>query len=141
MVLKTKEEAKANFEASIGYIPERYKAGVAKAEWHAKAVSDAAEKNYAEGVGKAVASKSRQKGVASVSNEEWKMAATNKGAPIIGERIRGALDKWASNWGPMYDAVTSKVAALPPRGVDWRANINNRLVPVVETWRKAAGKT
>jgi autotransporter adhesin len=141
MVFKTKEEAKANFEASIGYIPERYKAGVSKADWHTKAVSDAAEKNFADGVAKAIAAKSRQKGVAAVSNEEWKNAAVNKGASIIGERIRSALDKWSTNWGPMYDAVTGKVASLPARSTDWRANINNRLVPTVEAWRKAAGKT
>ena len=36
--------------------------------------------------------------------------------------------------------VASKVASLPPKTIDWRANINNRLVPVVETWKKAAGK-
>lgn len=141
MVLKTKEEAKANFEASVGYIPDRYRAGVTKADWLTPAKSDAAEKNYADGVSKAMAAKTRQKAIAGMSNEEWKNAATNKGAPIIGERIRGALDKWAANWGSKYDAVASKVAALPPKSTDWRANINNRLVPVVETWRRAAGKT
>jgi len=141
MVIKTKEEARANFEASIGYIPDRYRSGVSKADWLTPAKSDVAEKNYAEGVGKAIAGKTRQKEIGKLSNEDWKKAATDKGAPIIGERIRGALDKWANNFGPMYDQVASKVAALPPRGVDWRANITNRLVPVVEQWRKAAGKT
>ena len=140
-VLKTKEEARANFEASIGYIPARYASGVAKADWLTPARSDAAEKNYGAAVSQAVANKSRQKAIAAMSNEDWKNAAVNKGAPIIGERIRGALDKWQSNWGPKYDSVAAKVSSLPPRGVDWRANINSRLVPVVEAWRKAAGKT
>ena len=141
MVLKTKEEARANFEASIGYIPERYKAGVNKADWLTPAKSDAAEKNFADGVGKAISQKTRQKAIAGMSNEDWKTAAVEKGSGIIGERIRGALNKWAANWGPKYDQVASRVAALPPKTVDWRANINNRLVPVVETWRKAAGKS
>jgi hypothetical protein len=141
MVTKSKEEAKANFEAAIGYIPQRYAAGVAKADWLTAAKSDSSEKNYADGVGKAISNKTRQKEIAKMSNEDWKNAATNKGVPIIGDRIRGALDKWASNWGPKYDAVVSKVATLPPKTTDWRANINSRLVPVVETWRKAAGKT
>jgi hypothetical protein len=141
MVLKTKEEAKANFEASISYIPERYKSGVNKADWLNPAKSDAAEKNFADGVGKAISQKTRQKEIAKMSNEDWKNAAVNKGAGIIGERIRGALDKWSNNWGPLYDQVASRVGALPPKTVDWRANINNRLIPVVETWRKAAGKT
>jgi len=141
MVVKTKEEARANFEAAVGYIPARYEAGIAKADWLGPAKSDAAEKNFADAIAKAVAAKSRQKGVAATSNEAWKEAARTKGAPIIGERIRAALGDWVANWGPMYDSVVSKVAALPPKTIDWRANINSRLVPVVETWRKAAGKT
>jgi hypothetical protein len=141
MVTKTIEEAKANFEASIGYIPDRYRAGVAKADWLGPAKSDVAEKNFAEGISKAVSQKTRQKEIAKMSNEDWKTAAQNKGAPIIGDRIRGALDKWAANFGPIYSGVISRVAALPPKTIDWRANINNRLVPVVEQWRKGAGKT
>lgn len=141
MVLKTKEEAKANFEASIGYIPDRYKAGVNKADWLTPAKSDAAEKNFADGVSKAITNKTRQKEISKLTNEDWKNGAINKGAPIIGERIRGALNDWAANWGPMYDQVASTVTALPAKGIDWRANINNRLVPVVASWRKAAGKT
>jgi len=76
-----------------------------------------------------------------MSNEDWKNAAVEKGAGIIGERIRGSLNKWATNWGPLYDQVAARVGSLPPKTVDWRANINNRLIPTVETWRKAAGKT
>ena len=140
MVVKTKEEARANFEASIGYIPARYTSGVQKADWLNPAKSDAAEKNFADGIGKAISNKTRQKEIAKMTNEDWKNAAVNKGAPIIGDRIRGALDKWQTEWGPKYDAVVSKVAALPPKTTDWRNNINTRLVPVVKTWRKAAGK-
>jgi len=141
MVTKTKEEARANFEASIGYIPDRYRAGVAKADWLTPAKSEAAEKNYADGVSKAISGKTRQKEIAKMTNEDWRTAASNKGAPIIGDRIRGALDKWTANFGPIYDTVVSRVTALPPKTTDWRANINNRLVPVVEQWRKGAGKT
>jgi hypothetical protein len=141
MTVKTKAEARANFEASIAYIPARYEAGVDKADWAGPAKSEQAEKNFADAMSKAIQAKSRQKGVAKVSNEEWKNAAKNKGAPIIGERIRGALDKWEAEWGPMYDQVSAKVGALPPKTGDWRQNINTRLVPTVEAWRKAAGKT
>lgn len=140
MVLKTKEQARANFEAAVTYIPDRYKAGVAVADWLTPAKSDVAERNYADAISKAVAEKRRQKSIAAMSNDEWKSAAINKGAPIIAERIRAALDTWLRNWGPMYDQVVSTVSALPPKTLDWRANINNRLVKVVETWKKAAGK-
>jgi hypothetical protein len=141
MVTKTIAEAKANFEASIGYIPDRYRAGINKADWLTPAKSDNAEKNFADGIAKAVSGKTRQKAIAGMTNEDWKNGAINKGAPVIGERIRAALGEWEANFGPIYAGVQSRVAALPPKGTDWRANINNRLVPVVEQWRKGAGKT
>jgi len=140
MVVKTKEEARANFEASISYIPARYESGIRKADWQGPAASDQAEKNYADGVGKAISGKLRQKGVRGVSNTDWQNAAISKGAPIIGERIRLGLDKYVANFGPIYDKVIAKVGTLPPRTTDFRANINSRLVPVVEEWKRAAGK-
>ena len=140
MTAKTIAEARANFEASIAYIPDRYVAGVRRADWATPAGSESAEKNYAAGVQKAISKKSRQAGVRKVPNSEWQEAAATKGGAIIGERIRGALDKWQSEFGPIYDAVVSKAATLPPRTVDWRANINSRLVPIVETWKRASGK-
>ena len=140
MVTKTLEEARAHLEAAISYIPDRYKEGVQKADWATPAKSDAAEKNYAEAVGKAISQKKRQKSISAMSNDEWKTAAVDKGAPIIAERVRQALGKYSANFAPVYSQVVSKVAALPPRTVDFRANITNRLTPIVETWKKAAGK-
>ena len=141
MVLKTKEQAKQNLEAAIAYIPERYKAGVQQADWFGPASSAQAETNYAASVQKAITGKTRQKGIQKVTNEDWKNAAIAKGAPIIGERLRSALDKYAARWGPMYDKVTSTVNGLPPKTTDFMANINNRLVPTVKVWKAAAGKT
>jgi len=141
MAPKTKEEARANFEAAVAYIPSRYQAGVQKADWLNPAKSDAAEKNYASGVQAAVGSKRRQTQIAKLTNEDWKNAAIAKGVPTIGTRVQQALGKWQANWGPAYDQVVARVAALPDRTTDWRANINNRLVPTVEAWRKAVGKT
>jgi len=141
MVVKSKEQARANFEASIAYIPARYEAGVSQANWLDPAKSENAEKNYAAGVQAAVASKRRQSQIAKLSNEDWRGAAIAKGVPTIGPRIGAAMGKWLSNWGPKYDMVAAKVASLPPRTTDWRSNINTRVVPIVETWRKSAGKT
>jgi hypothetical protein len=140
MVLKSKAEARANFEAAIAYIPSRYEAGVRKADWQTAAASDQAEKNFADAMSKAIAAKARQAGVKAVSNANWQTAAITKGAPIIGERIRAALSDWEKNWGPIYDQVASVIPTLPAKTTDFRANINNRLVKVVETWKKAAGK-
>jgi len=140
MVLKSKAEARANFEAAVAYIPSRYEAGVKKADWQTPASSEQAEKNFAAEMSKVISEKRRQAGVKAVSNADWQNAAATKGAPIIGDRIRAALGKWEAEWGPMYDQVVSTVGTLPAKTTDWRANINNRLVKVVETWRKAAGK-
>lgn len=135
-VIKSKEEARANFEAAVSYIPARYRAGVSKADWATAAASDQAEANFAAGISEAVAKKKRQAGVRAISNADWQSAAVNKGAPIIGERIRGALGKWMSNWGPKYDRITSLVPTLPPKTTDPMANIDSRLKRVVEEWRK-----
>lgn len=138
--MKTKEEAKANLEASLTYVRGRYEAGIGRADWQTKASSEAAEKNYADGVNKAVAKKSRQIGIRKVSNADWQALATTKGGAVIAERMRGALDKQAANYSPIYDAVKSQVDRLPAKSIDFRANITSRLIPVVEAEKKAAGK-
>jgi len=140
MVLKTKEEAKSNFEAAIAFIPTRYVAGVSKADWKTPAASDQAETNFAAKMQKVIAEKRRKAGIEKVSNTTWQESAKTKGAPIIGERIRAALDKWSAKWGPIYDSVTSVVKALPRPTIDWKTNVTQRLMPVVEAWKKASGK-
>jgi hypothetical protein len=138
--MKTVEQAKANLEASITYIPERYKQGISTADWQTKAASESAEKNYADGVSNAVSKKLRQLGVRKVANTEWQNLAINKGGAVIGERIRASLDKQSARFAPIYQAVQSAVGRLTPRTTDFRANISNRVVPIAEAWKKAAGK-
>jgi len=140
MVMKTLTEAREHFEAAVDYIPARYEEGVKKADWLTPAKSDKAEENYATQVRKAIAEKKRQKAIAKMSNDDWLKPTIDKGVPIIGDRIRAALDKWQAEWGPMYESVQRTVEALPPKEIDFRVNINKRLVPVVEQWKKAAGK-
>ena len=138
--MKTKEEARANLEASVAYIPDRYKAGVARADWATPAGSDQAEKNFAAKMGEVIAKKTRQLKIKAVSNSEWQSRAIEKGGAVIGERIRNSVDKQAAKWGPIYDRVVSDVARLPSRTVDFRTNITNRVVGTVEAWKKHAGK-
>jgi len=140
MVLKTKEEARANFDAAIPYIPARYESGIRKADWHTPAASDAAETNFRTVMETVLAEKRRQVAIKAMTNADWQNAAITKGRPVIGDRIRGALDKWLREWGPMYDTIVALIGRLPPKTVDFRANITNRLVPVVEQWKRAAGK-
>jgi len=138
--MKTKEEARANLEQSLPFIGDRYKAGVARADWATAAASDQAEKNYADGVSRAVAGKRRQNAVKNVSNSEWQARASEKGGAVIAERVRAALDKQSAKWGPIYDRVVADVQRLPGRTTDFRSNITTRVVGTVEAWKKHSGK-
>lgn len=138
--MKTKEEARANLEASVAYIPERYKAGVARADWATPAGSDQAERNFADKMSQVISKKTRQLKVKAVSNATWQSAAIEKGGAVIGTRIRDSIDKQSAKWSPIYDRVVSDLARLPARTVDFRTNITNRVVGTVESWKKHSGK-
>jgi len=138
--MKTLEEARANFVASAALIPERYKLGVSRADWSGKAASDQAEANYAAAMTKALSQKSRQTGVKKVSNADWQNAAITKGGAVIGTRIRESEEKWATKFGPIYQAVQADIGRLPGRTTDAMQNIDARLKPTVKSWQKHAGK-
>jgi len=138
--MKTVEEAKANLANSVTYIPDRYKAGVARSDWQTAAGSDQAERNFADSMAKAITAKRRQANVKKVSNSEWQSRAIEKGGAVIGERIRSSLDKQSANWAPIYTAVQSDINRLAPRTTDFRTNITNRVVGTVESWKKHSGK-
>jgi len=138
--MKTKEEAKANLEQSLTFVGDRYKAGVGRADWATAAASDNAEKNFATAMSNAIAKKTRQNGVKKVSNTTWQELAIVKGGAVIADRMRGALEKQAANFGAVYDKAMPMFRTLPARTTDFRTNITNRVVGSVEAWKKAAGK-
>ena len=131
MGFKSIQTLKQNYEQSISFVPDRYRQGVEVADWQTNASSDQAEKNYAAGVQEAVAMKSRQKGIKNVSNEEWRKLSSEKGAQAIGTAMRLAIDDWEKGYTPIYQAVQSAVAKLPPRTIDAMANIDARVKPIV----------
>jgi len=138
--VKTKEEAKANLAASVSYIPDRYRNGIQRADWATAAGSDQAEKNFADAMGQAIAAKRRQAKVKQVSNTDWQAAAAGKGADVIGTRIRDSIEKQSARWAPIYDRVQADIARLPARTVDFRSNVQNRVIGTVEAWKKHSGK-
>lgn len=138
--MKTKEEARANLEQSLTYVPNRYVAGVKRADWATAAGSDQAEKNFGDSMSRVIAEKRRQVNVKKVSNSEWQEKAANKGGAVIQQRMRESLDKQAANFGAIYDKVVADIQRLPQRTVDFRTNITNRVVGVVEAWKKHSGK-
>jgi len=140
MVHKTIEESSDHLESSISLIPDRYKEAVDKADWQGPASSDAAEKNYSEGVAKAVANKTRQKGVKRVSNADWQNKSMTMGADRIGAGISANLDKYKQNFSPVLDAMNKAADAAPPRSTDAMQNIDKILKPVVKAAIAASPK-
>ena len=138
--MKTKEEARAHLEQSLTYVGDRYTVAVKRADWQTPAGSDNAEKNFASSMSQVIAKKTRQANVKKVSNSAWQQAAAEKGGVIIADRMRGALDKQAANFGKVYDGVVADVQRLPPRTTDFRTNITTRVVGTVESWKRHSGK-
>lgn len=132
---RTLEQGKANMEASLTLIPDRYRQGVQVADWKTAAGSDAAEQLFASKMGAAITNKSRQKGIARVTNEQWKERALASSNAMV-DGMRRNLDKWATNFAKPYNAAMAVVKALPPRGADPMGNIDKRLKPVVDAFVK-----
>lgn len=139
-VVKTVKEARTNFEQALPNIPGRYAQGIDKGTWADAAGSDAAEANFNTTMSAVLAEKRRQTGCRQAGDTAWKAGAKTKGQPIIQQRIRDALGKWETNFGPVYDSVVSMLPRLPAKTTDFRNNISTRLVPVVEQWKRGSGK-
>lgn len=135
---KTLAEARQNLEQSIPTIRGRYVEGVGRADWESGASSDASEENYSAGVAEAVATKSRQLGVRRAGNAKWRSGAEGKGAAAIEAGVRRGLDAYASNFGPVYDAMVAAAARLPARTRDIATNVANRVTPVAMAAHEAA---
>lgn len=137
---KTIAEAKKHLGESVALIPARYKEATSKAEWATKASSTEAEANYGAGVAEAVAAGSRVKGIEKVGDTKYRKGCVDKGAPVIGTRITAALEDYGREFSPILSAMNAAEEAAPARTRDFRTNVNNRLIPVVEAAKRAAGK-
>lgn len=140
-VHKTIEEARTHLSESASLIGPRYKAATAKAEWEEPSVSEQAETNYQGGVAEAIAEGRRQAGIRKVGNAKYRKGCGEKGATVIGTRVTAALGDYAREMAPILAAMNSASDAAPASTRDFRANIANRLTPVVEAAKRAAGKT
>jgi len=125
--VKSVEEAKKHLEQAVAVIPDRYESAVRVATWKAPAIE--AEDLYADMMQVVISERRRAKGIEKKTDDDWRKAAVEKGKPIIGTRIRGALDLYATNWAPYRSAIEAVV--LEPRTVDPMANIDRRVKPIV----------
>lgn len=133
-VHKTASEAREHLRDIIPKIASRYEASTARADWAEGAASEEAETNFNMAMSAALAAKKRQTRCREVGDGAYREGCRVKGAPIIGARITGALDKYFANFSKVYTPVLSVVDALPRRGLDAMTNIDNRLKPTVQAW-------
>ena len=137
---KTIQQEADNLNQVAPLIQNRYTQGIQGAEWQSAAASDQAEANYAEGVQRAVSRGARREGIMGVTNAQWQQAAINKGGPRITSGIQAGIDKYIRNFGPVLQAITAAVAALPPRTTSAQQNVTNRLLPIIKAEKEAVGR-
>lgn len=128
--IKSSSEIAKKWEEAIGRVPGAYKSGVtATNDWAEKASSNEAEDLWNAKIAEAAAARRRQKAVSAVSNEEWKKAASEKGAARIGAGMTASKGKRTSNFEPYRNAIEG--VSLPAKTADPMANIDARVKPIV----------
>jgi len=125
---KSLEATRTNWEGAIGRVPAAYAKGVAGAkDVINKAI--AGEELYAAKVQEAISNKSRARALAKVSDEDWRKAATEKGAARIGTGMTAAKEKFASGMGEVLSVIQG--VTIAPRTADPIANVDGRVKPIV----------
>ena len=126
---KPLSQVQKKWEDSIGRVPASYAEGVAGAkDVIAKGV--AAEGLYAEKLAATIASKKRATELAKITDSEWKVAASDKGAKRIGAGMTAAKGKF--NKGISDVLTTIQGVTIAPRTADPLANVDNRVKPIVK---------
>ena len=131
MKVKSQAEIRNNYDQSTGIVTTRYTAGVATGQWKDPAL--AGQSLYTQMMQNPTVLARREKGINKVSNEEWKSAATLKGAPIIAARMKLAAAKQALNFEPYRTALEG--ITLPAKVVDPATNVLNRVTPIAVAFR------
>ncbi len=127
------DQVNANWIAAQGRAATNYSKGIDNAkDVISRAI--AGEDNYAAGVTQAVAKKSRAKGLAKISDADWKKAAKEKGAVRIAAGMKAAEAKFSA--GMAKNLATIQSVTIPARVQDGMANIDNRLKPIAAALMK-----
>jgi len=138
---KTIEQAAANLEeAARRIIERRYVEAADKVVWAEPAASDQARRNYEDGVMEAIREGRREARIREVGDAAIRKGMKEKGAKVIVSRIIAELGKYRTNFRPALVAAIEAIKAAPPKTRDVRANIETRLMPVVNAMRVARGK-
>jgi len=129
--LRTKglEKTVANWKSGQGRAPANYKDGInASQGWQQNAI--AAEPLFAAKMQEAISEQRRAKGLAQVSEAEWKNLATDKGAKNIGPGMAAAEPYYRK--GMQKNLQVLEGITLPARTADGMQNLVNRAGAVVQ---------
>jgi len=133
----TIQEARRRLEQALTYIPERLRVGLATADWQTPTLAAAGV--WKQAMQRVVQTTRWEQGIQRAGNEKWRRN-TSEAVDKMVTRLRGALDLWMRNFAPILDAMNAAAARLPPKTPDYRQNIVNRVTPIVEAAKRAAGK-
>ena len=126
MQVKSQSDIRKNFEQSTTIVTERYKTGVAGAEWKDEAL--AGQDLYTARMQDPNVLARRTKGINKVSDDQWRSATATKGAPVIAARMKDASGKQAANFEPYRQLLES--ITLPAKTTDPMQNVVNRVAPI-----------
>ena len=129
-MVKTKgiAQTQKNWDAAIGAVPEKYKAGVQAADSVIEKAIEA-ESLYAERVQQAIAAGSRVKGLQKTSTAEWKTRAMSKGASRIASGMTESKEKFGRGMSEVLNVIEG--VSIAPRTADPMANVDARVKPIV----------
>lgn len=117
------------YNRAISAVGPAYQAGIQAAnEWQGNSI--AGQNLYEEKMRQQEVLARRATGIAKVSNEEWKSKSLQKGGARIGPGMEASKDKRTRNFEPYRQALES--VQLPPRTADPMANVQNRVMPIVQ---------
>ena len=126
--VKSNADIQKNYESGANVAPERYRQGVASATWQGEALNG--QDLYIAMMQQAEILARRASGIQKVSDAQWRQAATEKGAPVIGARMKAASGKQVQNFAPYKAAL--EALSLPDKTVDPMQNLINRAGAVVQ---------
>lgn len=134
--VKPLSEIEANYKGSASEAQRRYVQAIPRMVWQENAI--AGQDLYVSRMSDPAVLARREEKIREVSDSEFREAVQEKGANILASRMGAASSKMAQGYAPIRQALEG--LSIPERTADPMANIDNRLKPVVDAMRRAAGK-
>jgi hypothetical protein len=127
MRIKSSADIDKAYKAAISGVPAAYKDGVSGVTgWKGAAI--AGQDLYEAQMRDAKVLARREKGLAAVSDEDWKKAAVEKGAARIGAGMTAGADKRAKNYEPYRAEIAAMT--LEAKTADPATNVDRRVKPI-----------